>query len=176
VRIGKTAGLVIAFVAGIVALPLILLVAGFAGWIPTDAIHDPPQTEVAVAQKALGVSLAHRAAGLSNPLRGSDADLLAGMKQYRDDCSGCHGRFGRRSLWGTTSFYPRVPQFAQRPPPLSAPQMFVAVKYGIRYSGMGAWGKLMSDREIWQVVTFLSRLDSLPPKVKEEWTKPKSAT
>ena len=28
--------------------------------------------------------------------------------------------------------------------------MFVAIKDGIRYSGMGAWDGMMSDEEIWK--------------------------
>jgi len=43
------------------------------------------------------------------------------------------------------------------------------VKYGVRYFGMGAWRHLMQDSTIWQVVGFLSRLDSLPPAVDAGW-------
>ena len=41
--------------------------------------------------------------------------LLAGMKLYRNNCLGCHGGGVRKSVWGTTSFYPRVPQFGFDP-------------------------------------------------------------
>jgi mono/diheme cytochrome c family protein len=58
-----------------------------------------------------------------------------------------------------------VPQFADHPPALSAPQMFVAIKHGIRYSGMGGWNGMMSDEEIWKVATFLEHIGSLPPEV-----------
>jgi hypothetical protein len=34
---------------------------------------------------------------------------------------------------------------------------------------MGAWRHLMPDSTIWQVVGFLSRLDSLPPVVDAAW-------
>jgi len=50
--------------------------------------------------------------------------------------------------------YPDVPQLADNQPHLSAPQMFAAIKDGIRYSGMGAWDGMMSDEEIWKVATF----------------------
>jgi hypothetical protein len=63
-----------------------------------------------------------------------------------------------------------VPQFADQPPPLSAPQMFVAIKYGIRYSGMGAWNGMMPDQDIWKVATFLEHIGSLPPEVQANST------
>ena len=66
-------------------------------------------------------------------------------------------------------FYPRVPQFAQQQPRLTAPQMFWIVKHGVRYTGMGAWDKLLSDDEIWKVVTFLNHMEHLPPRVAEEF-------
>jgi mono/diheme cytochrome c family protein len=92
------------------------------------------------------------------------------MKIFRANCAGCHGEFGHPSQWGTTGFYPRVPQFADVPPTLSAPEMFFVVKNGIRYTGMGAWDGMLSDGEIWQVVTFLNNLKSLPEPVATEWT------
>jgi hypothetical protein len=51
-------------------------------------------------------------------------------------------------------------------------QMFWIVKHGVRYSGMGAWGGLTSDDNIWKTVTFLSHLKSLPPDVEAEWRGP----
>jgi len=62
-----------------------------------------------------------------------------------------------------------VPQCADNQPHLSAPQMFVAIKDGIRYSGMGAWDGMMSDEEIWKVATFLEYIGSLPPEVVANW-------
>jgi thiosulfate dehydrogenase len=93
------------------------------------------------------------------------------MKMYRDDCAGCHGDYGRPSEWGSQDFYPRVPQFALEPPHNPDWQLFWIVKHGVRYSGMGAWDGQVPDSMIWQVVAFLSRLDSLPPSVDVAWRK-----
>jgi mono/diheme cytochrome c family protein len=49
--------------------------------------------------------------------------------------------------------------------------MFVAIKDGIRYSGMGAWNGMLSDEEIWKVATFLEHIGSLPPEVEANWEK-----
>ena len=60
-------------------------------------------------------------------------------------------------------FYPRVPQFARSPPRKPDWQLFWIVRHGIRHS---AW---LSDKEAWEVVTFLSRLDTLPAAVQAVW-------
>ena len=91
------------------------------------------------------------------------------MKIFKMNCAGCHGQAGKPSQWGTKGFYPRVPQFADHPPPLSAAEMFVAIKRGIRYSGMGAWDGMMSDDDIWKAATFLEHIGSLPPEVQANW-------
>jgi len=40
---------------------------------------------------------------------------------------------------------------------------------------MPAWGGVMTDSEIWQVVLVLSRFEKLPPEVTEELKKPVAA-
>jgi len=40
--------------------------------------------------------------------------------------------------------------------------MFWIVKHGIRNTAMPAWETLLSDDDIWQVVTLVRKFDSLP--------------
>ncbi len=143
-------------------------VAGFGFW-PVNGTATPSQSEAKLTQSILQASLHRQAKGLTNPIQPSGDVLLAGMKIFKMNCAGCHGELGKPSQWGTHGFYPRVPQFADHPPPLSAPEMFVAIKHGIRYSGMGAWDGMMSDDEIWKVATFLEHVGSLPPEVEANW-------
>ena len=169
---GKYAVPAIFFVLGALAVPLAILAIGRLGWLPVTSQTEPPSWEVGQAQAALQASLARKSRGLRNPIDpASERDLLAGLNLFRNDCAGCHGDSRLRSIWGSRNFYPRVPQFGRQAPPLDAPQIFIAVKHGIRYSGMGAWDGMLRDREIWQVATFLSRLNSLPPAVAARWKK-----
>jgi mono/diheme cytochrome c family protein len=139
------------------------------GWWPVNATAAPPGWESKLAQTTLQASLSHQAAGLTNPLSPTNEVLIAGLKSFKMNCAGCHGLPSQPSQWGTRNFYPRAPQFADNPPRLSAPQMFVAIKHGIRYSGMGGWNGMMADEEIWKVATFLERIGSLPPEVQTNW-------
>ena len=156
----------------ILFLVLVLGISARLGWWPVSATAMSPQWESAFGQATLQASLSRQARALKNPMQPSNEVLLAGLKTFKIDCAGCHGSRGKPSQWGTKNFYPRVPQFADNPPHLSAPQMFVAIKDGIRYSGMGAWDGMMSDDEIWKVATFLEHIGSLPPEVEANWKKP----
>jgi mono/diheme cytochrome c family protein len=151
---------------------IVLLVMGLIarfGWWPVNATADPPRWESKLAQATLEASLSHQAAGLTNPLSPSNEVLISGLKSFKLNCAGCHGLQGQPSQWGTRNFYPRAPQLSDDPPHLSAPRMFVAIKYGIRYSGMGGWEGIMTDEEIWKLATFLDRIGSLPPEVQTNW-------
>ena len=163
--------LVVAAVAGMLLLPLLIVRLTALGVWHVQSTATPPRWERALARLAFNASVARRAPRLSNPISPTAGELLAGMKVYRDDCAGCHGDYGRRSSWGTEDFYPRVPQFALEPPHKPDWQLYWIVKHGVRYSGMGAWDGQVPDSTVWQVVTFLSRLDSLPPSVEAEWKK-----
>jgi mono/diheme cytochrome c family protein len=157
-----------AFVAGILATPLMGLAFALSGFLPVDAVSSPAGWESRIGQIALEASLARRSHGLVDPTQEGDADLIAGMNTYRNDCAGCHGDYGQRR--SGSGLYPPVPQFDQRAPGLTASEMFVAAKYGIRYTGMGAWNVEITDKEIWQAVSFLSRLNDLSSAVNDAWT------
>ena len=160
---------VIAFLIGLLLLPLIGIAAALLGLLPWHATSTPSRWETVFADKTLRASVKQFLPDLKNPVPVSEDNLIVGMKIFRANCAGCHGEFGHPSQWGTNGFYPRVPQFADTPPDLSASEMFFVVKNGIRYSGMGAWDEMLSDVQIWQVVTFLSNLKALPEPVAAEW-------
>ena len=57
-------------------------------------------------------------------------------------------------------------------PHLSDNQSIYVIRCGVRRTAMPAWGKIMADSEMWQVVAFLDRLDNLPATVSEELHRP----
>jgi mono/diheme cytochrome c family protein len=132
-------GIILTTLLSIFVLLLVVAVAAPLGWWPVSATAAPPRWESAFGQAVLQGSLSPRARELTNPIQPSGEVLSTGLKIFKMNCAGCHGSPGQPSQWGTRNFYPRVPQLADNPPHLSAPQMFVAINDGIRYSGMGAW-------------------------------------
>jgi mono/diheme cytochrome c family protein len=160
------------FVLG-VFLPIVAVIAlGLSGLLPIHATAAPSWIESKIAGSAMDARLEREARGLQNPLKPTDEVLLAGMKTYRNGCAGCHGLPGKPSAWGTKNSYPPAPQFAQEGADMAVPEMFLVVKHGVRYTGMAAWDGLIPEQEMWQVVTFLSRIKNLPPAVAAAWTAP----
>jgi mono/diheme cytochrome c family protein len=157
---------------GALLVPIAVLLALRLGLWPVEATVSPPAWEARVLGGAVHAAIRARAPRVANPLPATEETLRAGMRLYRSGCEGCHGSPRGESAWGTRGFSPRAPQFAARPPILSESEMFSVVKNGIRYSGMAAWRDLSSDPEIWQMVTFLSRLGRLPAPVAAEWSAP----
>ncbi len=45
------------------------------------------------------------------------------------------------------------------------------MKHGIRWTGMPAWEKTLSDQQIWTLALFLKHMDKLPPAAEENWEK-----
>ena len=137
--------LAVAVVMGMLTLPASAWLLAWLGVWSFDATATPPAWEQALARMAVGASVARHAPRTPNPLRPSE--------------------------WGSSDFYPRVPQFARTPPRKPDWQLYWIVQHGVRYSGMAGWGNQIPDSSIWQVVCFLTRLDSLPPAIDVEWRK-----
>ena len=158
----------VGLLTGLLLTPLLVIVVCLSGLAPTTATATPNSFEARLARRVLNASLT-RAPRIQNPLPPTTANLGAGLKLFRRDCAGCHGTPAQPSPWGTTSFYPRVPQFGQEPPGRPDWQLYWVVKNGVRYTGMASWEKLLTDDEIWTVVSFLSHVQDLPPEVAADW-------
>ena len=168
--------ILIGFVLGLLALPLLAAALAYSGQLGSDSRSDPPGWELRAGGGALDAALENRAkhAGVSFAAP-SDAELLLGMKEYREHCVGCHGGFRGQSDWGAHAFYPRVPQFWQQPVEVSQSEAYVAIRDGIRYSGMASWKDMMPDNEIRAMAGFISHMHSLPPAVDAVWRKAPTA-
>jgi thiosulfate dehydrogenase len=122
-----------------------------------------------VAMPSLDAAVDRRAPEAENPLPPTEDNLIAGMKTYQSNCAGCHGDVQHPHAALGDAFYPRAPQFAEDAPDMPEKQNFYIIQHGIRLSGMPAWKQALGDRDIWQVTTFLSHMDKLPPQVSAAW-------
>jgi mono/diheme cytochrome c family protein len=166
----------IGLVIGFLVVPVIAALVAFSGHFPIQATDKPPGWERRIANMALDPAVERMAKGLANPIGTTDADLMRGMKVYRDDCAECHGEPGKPSNWGRNNFYPPAPQLAERGVHDPVPRIFVVVKYGVRYTGMAGWKDQLPDDDLWRVATFLNRVKSLPPAVDAAWRVPVQAS
>jgi len=163
------------FIAGvifaIVVLFAVVLVAAQFGYMPTSADATPPSFERRLAMSALDASMERHAPRVNNPLPATDQNLIDGMKIYTMNCAVCHGTMDLKPSVLEHSLYPPAPQLLLDP--LDDPEwhIYYAVRTGVRYTGMPAWNKALSDQDMWKVTAFLSRIEKLPPAVKEYWKK-----
>ena len=163
------------FILGVVVTVGTALIIGagaaLLGFMPTRANATPPKLEKQVASAALDAAMERRAPHVNNPLPPTDENLIAGMKIYTMNCANCHGDLdGKPAQWGNF-FYPPAPNLIHEPPDDPEWHIFYAIRTGIRYTGMPAWEKNLSENDIWKVTAFLARLQKLPPAAQEYWKK-----
>lgn len=159
-------------IVGAIALAAALYFYTRYGFIDLRADQNPSAVEEHIALGALDESTERHASQQQNPLPASEENLLAGARLYRDKCSDCHGGPANPNSDYGKSFYPRVPQFMKQAPDMPDHENFYVIKHGVRWTAMPAWGNIMTDSEIWQVVTLLSHFDKLPPDIAQELKKP----
>ncbi len=163
------------FTLGVIITLAILILGGLAfawlGYMPTNADATPPNFETKIASNALDASMDRHAPRLSNPLPPTDDNLIEGMKLYTMNCSVCHGTLDNKRSPLEHSFYPPVPQIVIEP--LDDPEwhIYYAIRTGVRYTGMPAWGKTLTEEQMWKVTSFLSHVQKLPPAVQDYWKK-----
>src|SRR5712691_12069721 len=163
------------FILGIIATIVVLFVTGLIiaqfGLMPTNADATPPAFEQRIATNALDASMERHAPRVTNPVPPTDDNLIDGIKIYTMNCAVCHGTLDYKPSLLEHSMYPPPPQIILEP--LDDPEWHInfAIRTGVRYTGMPAWNKALSEQDIWKVTAFLSRVEKLPPAVRDYWKK-----
>ncbi|MFB3917158.1 MAG: cytochrome c [Terriglobales bacterium] len=164
------------FMAGVL-LSLAAIAAGLyfylsRGYANLSAQPQPSALEQKLAISAMDASLERHAPKVKNPIPPTNANLIDGAKLYKNDCALCHGSPLNPVADVGQALYPRAPQFLKDAPDMPENQSFYIIKYGVRWTGMPAWGNILADSEVWKVALFLSRMEKLPSAVEREWKKP----
>jgi len=98
-------------------------------------------------------------AGKTNPLANDPAAAQAGKQIYESDCSTCHGTDARGDGPAAASLDPKPIDLADRQTNLSDAYFFWRISEGSAMlsidSQMPAWKGILSDEQIWQVITYL---------------------
>ena len=162
-------GFILGVIVTIVALFGIGLAVTHLGFMPTSADATPPSVERDMAMSALDASMERHAPHVNNPVPATDENLIDGMKIYTMNCAVCHGAMDLKPSVLEHSMYPPPPQLLLDP--LDDPEwhIFYAIRTGVRYAGMPAWNKALSEQDMWKVTAFLSRVDKLPPAAIQYW-------
>ena len=158
----------ISFLAGLLLLPLAVYLYLAFGHPPVATSDKPFPLEA----KIVGIPLQARIARempAASPIPASDENLNAGASLYEDKCESCHGTADEPSAVGR-SLFPTAPQFwvthkngEMDVADDSVGETYWKIKNGIRLSGMPAYGKSLSEKQLWQVSLLLSMADKPLP-------------
>jgi mono/diheme cytochrome c family protein len=168
------------FVLGIVITIVFLVIGGVGlallGFLPTRANIPPPRIERQLAMSAMDNSVERHAPRINNPVPPTDDNLIEGLKIYTMNCALCHGGIDRQPSTLANSFYPPPPNFILHPPDDEEWHVFYVIRNGVRYTGMPAWDKTLTEPDIWKATAFITRIEKLPPVVQEFWKKSSGVT
>jgi mono/diheme cytochrome c family protein len=158
------------FLAGLLLLPLAAFLYLAYGKPPVATADAPFPFEARIVELPLNVRI-HREMPAEAPIPPTDENLNAGAGIYEDKCETCHGTQDAPSGIGKAMF-PAAPQLwiarkggvvGVSDDPVGS--IYWKIKNGIRLTGMPAYQKSLSDKQIWQVSLLLSRADKpLPPE------------
>jgi mono/diheme cytochrome c family protein len=163
------------FVAGIVVTLALIALVVYVGLnqgllIPANADEKPGSFETWAARRSLHATIVREAPKGDNPLQATDANLLAGVKLYGENCAACHGVADGKPSTIAVGLYQHAPQLAadgveDDPDGVT----YWKIAHGIRLTGMPAYGKTLSDTQIWQITLLLKHMDKLTPVADRAW-------
>lgn len=164
----RTTLAIVSFFAGVLLLPLVVYLYLAFGRPPVATADSPFPMEARIVQIPLDARIRHEMPA-GSPIPANDENLNAGAGIYEDKCEMCHGTADSPSAMGKTMF-PQPPQLwakhADGAVGVSDDPVGVTywkVKNGIRLSGMPAYGKALTEKQMWQVSLLLSMADKPLP-------------
>src|SRR5271154_3619853 len=163
------------FLFGILTIILLIgagLVFALLGFFNMRADTPPSHLETAFAGHAMDATVARAATKVPNPVTADEVNLVAGARLYRDHCTLCHGDPVYPKAPLNDAFSPPAPQFMDDKADMPEYQNFFILQHGIRWTAMPSWKNVLSDQQMWQLVTFLSHMSDLPPAAKQVFSEP----
>lgn len=145
-----------------------------------SARDEPSGLEKSAARRLRRLALPARAREMKNPVAPSADALTEARGHFADHCAICHANDGRGRTEIGQHLYPRAPDMTlPETQSLTDGELFHVIKYGVRLTGMPAWGVEGSrddDVASWKLVHFIRHLPELTPAEVEQMEKlnPKS--
>jgi mono/diheme cytochrome c family protein len=166
-----------------------VLVLGVCALYATHMVKDgfstrtaPSGMETVMATSMRDMAVPARYKTMKNPVAVTPEVIHEGLAHYADHCAVCHANNGSGDSMLGKGMYPRPPNLAgQETQSMSDGEIYYPIVYGIRLSGMPAFGDASDeDEESWKLVSFIRHLpqltvaeqtemESLNPKSPEEF-------
>lgn len=150
---------VLAVICVLAALGLYVVYSGIYN-VSADGV--PPRFERWLFGTLSDRSIARHARGIQVPDLRAEDHAAAGYQVFRAQCTSCHGAPGVPPDGFGMGLYPPAPSLnGSEVQEWSDSELYWIAKNGIRHTGMPAFGFVLSDEELWNLVAFLRRLPEL---------------
>lgn len=162
---------------GITILVMVLLAVAGCALYAVHMMHNgfstrtaPSSAEARMAITMRDASVPGRYKEMKSPVAVTPEALHEGMAHYADHCAVCHSNNGSGESMLGKMMYPRPPNLAgEETQSMSDGEIYYPIQYGIRLSGMPAFGEpIDNDQETWKLVAFIRHLPKLTPEEEQE--------
>ncbi len=132
-----------------------------------SAKATPPEWEVKAARFIRHLATPSHFLKMSNPVPFSPENLAQARHHFADHCATCHANDGSGKTHMGPNFYPPVPDL--RDPAIQAMadgELFYIIHYGIRFTGMPAWGKGLPEEDLdsWKLILLIRHFPNITPE------------
>lgn len=155
---------VVGLVIGILILPVSLWFYFRSGQVPVAAYAPMMPFEKQLSRMALNARI-DKEAPANSPVPADEANLTAGAKVYREQCSYCHGLPGEALNAAGKGMFPKPTEMFVKKGVTDDPvgESYWKVANGIRLSGMPSFKGALTEEQMWQVSLVLVKAQELPP-------------
>jgi thiosulfate dehydrogenase len=161
------------FIFALVLIPLAVYGYFRYGYAPVATASSPWLFERELAHMALDARI-DKEAPKAVPFQATETDLQDGAHLYREHCAACHGLPDQPKTAIAVGMYPEPPQLFHGKGVTDDPagETYWKVSNGIRLTGMPAYDKSLSQKQMWDISQLLAGADKLPATVTEALRKP----
>jgi len=161
-------------IAAAVAGTLLMIAVGGVGYAIATGLSARPapgaiETRLARAVRRLAVPRDMR--DRTNPFASDAAATTQGRNHYARYCATCHANDGSGDTSQGKGLFPKAPDMRQASTQdLSDGELFYIIEYGVRFTGMAAWGdgSQLGEDLGWKLVGFIRQLPKLTAQDLEE--------
>lgn len=132
-----------------------------SGWYNISANSEHNELTMKLIETTKDRSIHHHARDIVQPDLQDSSMLLTGFIHYDSLCLPCHGAIGISRERFALGMYPLPPELVEETDEWSLSELFWITKNGIKFTGMPAFGDLVSDQHIWSLVAFMQNLPGM---------------
>ena len=157
-------------IAATVAVIVLLAIVGLFGYVVATGLSARPapgaiETRVAHAVRRWAVPRDVRERPSQVP--STNETVAEGREHFARSCATCHANDGSGDTTIGKALFPRAPDMRQaHTQELTDGELFYVIEYGVRFTGMPAWGDGSPKGEElgWKLVHFIRHLPKLSPE------------